>query len=229
MVERLEDGDRLDQRAGGARTRLRRPGVVASCSRARPFRSASRASFLPAAELLVALLPRLLLVHRGALHRPLLYLSHYLKQNRAEYYDRLMAVRRRGDWEGWLVFFLDGVAATATEATETARAILGLRERHRELVGERTGLNGMRLLDLLYDRPLVNVNLVKDALEVSFATANNLVGQFEEARVLREITGGRRRRVFSYDAYLALLRDDAPAGRYHGQVQRTASTRGTAE
>ncbi|MGH2762612.1 MAG: Fic family protein [Thermoleophilaceae bacterium] len=175
------------------------------------------------------LLITFLLVHRGALHRPLLYLSHYLKQNRAEYYDRLMAVRRRGDWEGWLVFFLGGVAATATEATQTARAILGLRERHRELVGERTGLNGMRLLDLLYDRPLVNVNLVKGSLDVSFATANNLVAQFEEAGLLREITGGRRRRVFSYDDYLALLRDDAPPGRYQRQGQRTASTRGTAE
>jgi Fic family protein len=175
------------------------------------------------------LLITFLLVHRGSLHRPLLYLSHYFKQNRAEYYDRLMAVRRRGDWEGWLLFFLGGVAATATEATETARAILGLRERHRELVGERIGLNGLRLLDLLYDRPLVNVNLVRDSLEVSFATANNLVGQFEEAGLLGEITGGRRRRVFSYDDYLALLRDDAPAGRYQGQMQTTASTRGTAE
>jgi Fic family protein len=175
------------------------------------------------------LLITFLLVHRGALHRPLLYLSHYLKQNRAEYYDRLMAVRRRGDWEGWLLFFLRGVAETATEATETARAILDLRERHRELVGERTGLNGMRLLDLLYDRPLVNVNLVRDTLEVSFATANNLVGQFEEAGLLREVTGGRRRRVFSYDDYLALLRDEAPPGRYEGELQRTTGQRETGE
>jgi Fic family protein len=169
------------------------------------------------------LLITFLLVHRGVLHRPLLYLSHYLKRNRAEYYDRLTAIRRRGDWEGWLRFFLRGVAETATETTGTARAILDLRERHRDLVGERTGLSGPRLLDLLFDRPLVNVNLVKDSLEVSFATANNLVGEFERAGLLREITGGRRRRVFRYDAYLALLREDGPTPRAAGRLETTES------
>jgi Fic family protein len=157
------------------------------------------------------LLITFLLVHRGVLHRPLLYLSHYLKRNRAEYYDRLTAIRQRGDWEGWMLFFLRGAAETATEATETARAILALREEHRGLVQERTGLNGVRLLDFLFDRPLVNVNLVKESLEVSFATANNLVSEFERSGLLREITGGRRGRIFRYDSYLALLREDEPA------------------
>lgn len=153
------------------------------------------------------LLITFLLVHRSVLHRPLLYLSHYLKRNRAEYYDRLTAIRRQGDWEGWLRFFLRGVAETAVEATETARAILALREQHREVVQERCGLNGVRLLDFLFDRPLVNVNLVTRSLQVSFATANNLVREFEQVGLLREITGGRRRRVFRYDSYLALLRE----------------------
>ena len=169
------------------------------------------------------LLITFLLAHRGVLHRPLLYLSHYLRQNRAEYYDRLTAIRRRGDWEGWLRFFLRGVAETATEATATAQAILDLRERHRDLVGDRTGLNGVRLHDFLFNRPLVNVNLVKDALGVSFATANNLVAAFEDAGLLTEITGGRRRRVFSYDSYLALLRDDAPSRRREGELETTES------
>jgi Fic family protein len=163
------------------------------------------------------LLITFLLVLRGVLHRPLLYLSHYLKRNRAEYYDRLMAIRLRGDWEGWLRFFLRGAAETATEATETARAILELRERHREAIQDRAGLNGVRLLDLLFDRPLVNVNLVKDELGISFATANNLVGHLEQAGLLNEITGGRRGRIFRYDPYLALLRDDEPTpGRGEG-------------
>lgn len=156
------------------------------------------------------LLITFLLVRRGVLHRPLLYLSHYLKQNRAEYYDRLNAVRRRGDWEAWLLFFLQGVAQTAAEARATAQRILGLRERHRELVQERTGLNGLRLLDLIFEAPLLNVNLVRDRLGVSFATANNLTGVFEEAGLVREITGGRRRRIFRYDSYLDLLQNDPP-------------------
>ncbi len=69
-----------------------------------------------------------MLVCRGVLHRPLLYLSHYLKRHRAEYYDRLTAVRLDGDWEGWLRFFLQGVAETADEATDTAGTIVVLRE-----------------------------------------------------------------------------------------------------
>jgi len=156
------------------------------------------------------LLITFLLVHRGVLHRPLLYLSHYLKRNRAEYYDRLMAIRLGGDWEGWLRFFLRGAAETATEAAATARAIGALRERHRETIQELAGLSGVRLLDLLYDRPLVNVNLVRDQLGIAFATANTLVTHFERAGLLSEITGGRRRRIFRYDPYLALLRDDSP-------------------
>lgn len=157
------------------------------------------------------LLITFLLVHHGVLHRPLLYLSHYLKRNRAEYYDRLMGIRLRGDWEGWMRFFLRGVGETATEANATARAILDLRERHRAVVAERSGLNGVRLLDLLFDRPLVNVNLVKDTLDVAYQTANSLVGDFQAAGLLSEITGGKRRRVFRYDPYLALLRDEPPA------------------
>jgi cell filamentation protein, protein adenylyltransferase len=168
------------------------------------------------------LLITFLLAHRGALHRPLLYLSHYLRRNRAEYYDRLMAVRLRGDWEGWLRFFLVGVSETATEATATAQAILDLRDRHRELAGQKAGVNGMRLHDLLFDRPLVNVNLVKDKLGLSFATANGLVKSFEQIGLLVEITGGRRGRVFSYDTYLALLRDDIP--RHSGEAAEVQST-----
>jgi Fic family protein len=57
------------------------------------------------------LLITFLLMHRGALHRPLLYLSVHLKENRAEYCDRLTAIRRRGDWEGWMKFFLRALSA----------------------------------------------------------------------------------------------------------------------
>jgi len=114
------------------------------------------------------LLTAFLLVHRGVLHRPLLYLSAYLKHRRAEYYDRLMAVRIQGDWEGWLRFFLLGIALTAEEATATARAIVQLREDHRSLLQSHgCGLNESRLLDLLFQRPLVNVRLVSTELDVA--------------------------------------------------------------
>jgi Fic family protein len=148
------------------------------------------------------------LVQRGALHRPLLYLSYYLKRNRAEYYDRLTAVRQSGDWEGWMRFFLRGVSDTASEATTTARRILALRDEHREAIQDRLGVNGVRLLELLFDRPLVNVNLVKDRLGLSFGTANSLVSRLEADGLLVETTGGKRRRIFRYEPYLKLLREE---------------------
>ena len=167
------------------------------------------------------LLITFLLVYRGALHRPLLYLSVYLKRHRAEYYDRLMAIRNSGNWESWLRFFLTGVAQTAEEATATARTILDLREEHRRLIQERTaGINGLRVLDLLFEKPLVHVNLVKDSLGIAFVTANKLVEQLEGLGILEEITGRRRGRVFSYTPYVALFRDEPP-GAGEGEVQET--------
>jgi Fic family protein len=167
------------------------------------------------------LLITFLLVHRSVLHRPLLYLSVYLKRHRAEYYDRLMAIRNSGDWEGWLRFFLTGVAQTAEEAAVTARAILDLREGHRRLIQERVpGVNGLRLLDLLFERPLVHVNIVKDSLGIAFVTANKLIEQLENLGILEEITGRKRDRIFSYTPYVALFRDEPP-GAEAGEVQET--------
>ena len=175
------------------------------------------------------LLITFLLVHGGALRQPLLYLSYYFKLHRAEYYDRLMAVRLRGDWEGWLRFFLRGVAETAQQATDTAERIFELRERNRTLVLEDTGANGLRLLSMLFQRPLVNVNVVGRDLEVSFPTANRLVARFEELGLLREVTGQRRSRLFRYDPYLKLFDEPRPNDDEVGPTQATAAGSSTAE
>jgi Fic family protein len=151
------------------------------------------------------LLITFLLVHHGILRRPLLYLSHFLKLHRTEYYDRLMAVRLRGDWEGWLRFFLEGVASTAAEATDTAERIFELRERHRATVIHETGPNGLLLLAELFRRPLINVNVAAQVLGVSFPTANRLIGRFEELGLVLEVTGQRRSRLFRYEPYLRLF------------------------
>lgn len=163
------------------------------------------------------------LMHAGALRRPLLYLSHYFKLHRAEYYDRLMAVRVNGDWEGWLRFFLRGVAATADEAATTAERIFELRERHRTRVLDAAGLgqNGLKLLALLFRRPLVNVNLVKDQLGIAFPTANRLVARFEEEGLLVEMTGQRRSRVFRYAPYLRLFDEPDPGAHQQTDVEVT--------
>jgi Fic family protein len=153
------------------------------------------------------LLITFLLVHRGILRRPLLYLSTYLKHHRADYYDRLMAIRNDGSWEGWMRFFLLGIAETAEEAATTAHAIVQLREDHRTLIHERGGQgpNELRLLDLLFVRPLVNAALVESKLEVSDVTAHRLLERLANLGLVEEITGQRRNRIYRYTPYWQLF------------------------
>jgi Fic family protein len=155
------------------------------------------------------LLITFLLVHAGVLRRPLLYLSYYLKRFRPEYYDQLTAVRESGDWEGWLEFFLRGVAETASEATETAAAILRLREEH-EIATRGLPLNASRLLDHLYQQPLVTAAATQRALGVTWPTANKLLSEFVDRKMLDEVTGQRRNRVYRYSPYLELFAGDSP-------------------
>jgi Fic family protein len=158
------------------------------------------------------LLITFLLCERDVLQRPLLYLSHYLKAHRTEYYDRLTAIRQEGNWEGWLKFFLRGVHEVSDSATETARRILKLRENHRQIVVGRFGgsTNAQRLLDSLYEQPIVNVRSVQRQLGCTYVTANKLVDQFASAGLLHEITGSRRNRLFRYTDYLALFETTTP-------------------
>jgi Fic family protein len=157
------------------------------------------------------LLNTFLLVQRGVLRKPLLYLSFYFKLHRTEYYDRLMAIRVKGDWEGWLRFFLRGVVQTAREATATAERIFELRETHRTMIIERgLGDNALRLLSALFQRPLLNVNLATEILGTTFPTASRLVGGLEDLDILVEITGRKRSRIYRYEPYISLF-DDPPA------------------
>jgi cell filamentation protein, protein adenylyltransferase len=166
------------------------------------------------------LLITFMLVHGDVLRLPVLYLSYYFKLHRAEYYDRLTAIRRRGDWEGWLRFFLTGVAETADEATATAEKLFELRERHRADVLE-LGPNGLKLLADLFRRPLVNVKYVAALLDVTFPTANRLVSRFEELGLLVEVTGQRRSRLFRYQPYLDLFEEPESAPDLAGEVEQT--------
>lgn len=155
---------------------------------------------------------------------PFLYLSTYLKYRRAEYYDRLMAVRHDGNWEGWLRFFLQGVAETAEEATGTARAIVQLRDQHRELIQEhRLGLNELLLLDLLFQRPLVNTALVSAQLNITDVTAARLLNRLAILGLVDEITGRQRNRVFRYTPYWRLFQEPEVLDRPEIPVQSTES------
>jgi Fic family protein len=148
------------------------------------------------------------LCNNGLLQKPVLYLSHYFKQNRSEYYQKLQNVRDLGDWENWLKFFLRGVGSVAAQATDTARQIVGLRESHRTLITEHFGSGAGRaskLLENLYRRPSITVNEVRDLLEISYPNANNMIDKFCEHEMLFEITGNARNRVFFYSPYIDLF------------------------
>ena len=152
------------------------------------------------------LLVTFLLCERGVLSKPVLYLSHYFKRHRAAYYERLQAVRDRGDWEGWLAFFLRGVAEVSGQATDTARRILALREEHRSRITDgfgRTAGHGHRVLEWLFEHPIAAVEDVRRLTGTTYPAANQLVQRFVDQEIFREITGHTRNRRFRYDPYVA--------------------------
>jgi Fic family protein len=156
------------------------------------------------------LLITFLLCEKGILKLPLLYLSYYFKRYRSEYYDRLQAVRDKGDWEGWLKFFLRGVYGVAKEATETARKIVNLREEHRAKITTKLGRSASKallLLEMLYLRPIISVHTVMEARKLTYANANKPIRDLCNLGLLEEVTGQRRNRRFSFGPYLSLFED----------------------
>jgi Fic family protein len=156
------------------------------------------------------LLITFLLCENDILKQPLLYLSHYFKRHRSEYYDRLQAVRERGDWEGWLSFFVEAVYQVSREAAEVARRVMRLREAHRGLIAEKLGKGTARALQLheaLFKTPFTSVAGIKEATGLSISTANILAARFLELGILKEATRQRRNRAFVYDEYLKLFED----------------------
>ncbi len=151
------------------------------------------------------------LCQKEILLKPVLYLSVFLKKHRTEYYERLQAIRDTGDWEGWLAFFLRGVAEVSNEAVETIRRILTLREKHRGIITERFGRsagNGLKVLERLYRLPILSVTDVQDITETSYTAANHLVARFVDAGILQEATGYQRNRQFRYAWYIRIFSDE---------------------
>ena len=152
------------------------------------------------------LLITLLLCEEGALTRPLLYLSVFLKAHRAEYYDRLTAIRTHGHWEAWLKFFLRGISSTARAATQTARDIVALQAAHRAAAANTA--YALKLLDHLYQQPYVNAKTCAQVTGCSMPTAIKLLEDLRARTWLHETTGQQRNRVYRYQPYLDLFHRD---------------------
>jgi len=141
------------------------------------------------------------------LSKPLLYLSFYLKKKRPEYYDLLMKVRIDGAWEEWIKFFLKGISDTSEEAAKSAREIIQLKDK---LMAELykssiASIYAVRLIDLLFETPLISIKEVIVKLNISKETANELVKKFEKIDILKEITGKQRYRKYSFKQYIEII------------------------
>lgn len=155
------------------------------------------------------LLITFLLCTKGALHEPTLYLSLYLKQNRARYYELLQAVRKEGDWEEWLRFFLEGVEQTATQAASTARRLMALAGKNAQRIQEigRAAGTALRVHQLLQAQPIVSIPVAAERLKLSFPAVNMGLGHLVKLGIVRELTGKTRGRLFAYAAALKLLNE----------------------
>jgi Fic family protein len=148
-----------------------------------------------------------LLEHWSLLPEPLLYPSAYLKRHQSEYYRRLSAIRTDGDWEGWLAFFLEGIAASAEESERTIIALASriTADRRRLLDAPRATPASYRLFEQLPLMPRFSVEQVRERLQTTFPTAGAAVRLLEELGIVTERTGQRTNRLYSYQAYVDLL------------------------
>lgn len=155
------------------------------------------------------------LCQQNILTKPLLYLSFYFKKNRAEYYDRLMAVRKNGDWENWIKFFLRGIAEVSDEATESARAILKIKEDATNALykKDRTNSNYQRLLNYLFEQPFIKRSDVEQYLDVSNPTAGSILEVFCQMNILVDCTPDKaRNKMYAFGKYLDILNSGTELG-----------------
>ena len=163
--------------------------------------------FLDGNERIGRLLIAALFEHWGLLSEPLMYLSGYLKQHQSEYYRRLSAIRTEGDWESWISFFLEGVASAAADAEKSIIAVASLvaADRRHLLQSPKAGPASYRLFEMLPMMPRFTIERVRQQLNTTFPTATAAVKALEELGIVMEMTGQKKNRSYSYQAYIELL------------------------
>ena len=154
------------------------------------------------------LLVTLYLIEKGAMSRPILYLSYYLKSNRIEYYDRMTYVREHGDYEQWVKFFLLAIYEAADDAIETIDKLIELHEKNAALVKGmgRSSKTLTRLMNYLEENPIIEIKKTASAIELSFNTVSDAVKRLCDIGILMQSSGIRRNRIFAYGEYLDILR-----------------------
>ncbi len=148
----------------------------------------------------------LLLIEWGLLSQPWLYLSAYFEVHRTTYYDYLLAVSQRGEWEDWLVFFLNGVQHQSEDAIVCIEHLQHLRREYRTLLeDERAAERLMQAIDVLFERPILSIRQLEVAMGVPYRSAQRYIEKLEELGVVREVTGRARNRLYQADEILSAL------------------------
>ncbi len=157
------------------------------------------------------LLIPLIFVQAGVLREPLLYLSVFFKKYRQVYYERLQQVRLTGDWEGWLGFFVDAIAATANQAVATAHQLNQLLAADKARLPELGRLSGSatQILDALFRQPVANIIALQKQTGLTPATIGKALDGLEaKLGIVRELTGQKRNRLFAYTGYITILNQE---------------------
>lgn len=153
------------------------------------------------------LLILLYLMEKGMLHKPVIYISYFLKIHQIEYYDRITEVRRSGNYEQWIRFFLEAVVAAAADALDSIKRLSALHDANVERVSAmRAKANAGTLFAYLEQHPIIDIRNTAKELQLSYNTVAALVKKFVEVGLLIEKTNAKRNRVFAYEEYLAILR-----------------------
>lgn len=155
------------------------------------------------------LLITLYLMERRLLTSPALYISYFLKRNRVEYYDRMSEVRRSGNYEQWVRFFLQAVEECAKDAIETIDKLNALHEKDSAAVSAmgRAAKNTALVFAYLEANPIIDIGKTAQALGLSFNTVSAAVKRLEDAGILTQTGAANRNRTFAYEAYLEILRN----------------------
>ena len=154
------------------------------------------------------LLITLFLMDKGILTTPALYISYFLKKNRVEYYDRMTEVRTKGNYEQWIIFFLQAIMESAGDAISTIDELITLHDTNTSVISKlgRASKNTMLVFDYLESNPIIDIGKTAEALSITFNTASSAVGRLVDAGILVQTGGGGRNRTFAYEAYLDILR-----------------------
>lgn len=154
------------------------------------------------------LLITLFLMQNQAVSSPILYLSYYLKSNRIEYYDRMAEVRKSGNYEQWIKFFLRGVSETASDATETIDLLTALHHKNEKLLAEtkHSNVKSLEFLRYLEQNPIIETKKTAAALNFSYNTVANYISLFCENAILKQTSKSGKSRIYSYEDYLEILR-----------------------